>query len=180
MKKVIVSFIVIGIGAVTHAETVKHTSYAGQQHRTIKSFSAEDIQALKSGTGWGLAKPAELNGIPGPIHLLELQKELNLSQQQIDQIQAIWADMNQQAKQYGHDYLAAEEKLDHFFQSQQNNPAILKQLLDQSAAHLAELRHIHLMAHLKARPLLSSEQVKQYSNLRGYNKTNVNHSDHQH
>jgi hypothetical protein len=180
IPKVLISVVVIGITVITHAETVKHTPYAGQQHRIIKSFSAEDIHALKSGAGWGLAKPAELNGIPGPIHLLELQKELNLSEQQVDQIQAIWADMNQQAKQYGYDYLAAEEKLDQFFQSQQNNPTVLKELLDQSAIHLAKLRHIHLTAHLKAHPLLSEQQIKQYSHLRGYNSASSKHSGHTH
>ncbi|MGH1486588.1 MAG: hypothetical protein ACRBCI_10240 [Cellvibrionaceae bacterium] len=154
--------------------------YSGQQHRVIKSLSAEDIQALKSGAGWGLAKPAELNGIPGPFHLLELQKELKLSQQQIDQIQAIWVDMNQQAKQYGHDYLATEQKLDDFFQSQQHNPAMLKQLLDQSATYLAKLRHIHLSAHLKVQPLLSEQQIKRYSHLRGYNSVSSKHSGHIH
>jgi hypothetical protein len=37
--------------------------YAGQQARTIKALSDEDIAALRKGEGMGMAKAAEL--IPG-------------------------------------------------------------------------------------------------------------------
>ena len=43
--------------------------YAGQENRQIKSLSANDIQELKRGGGWGLAKAAELNGLPGPAQV---------------------------------------------------------------------------------------------------------------
>ena len=36
--------------------------YAGQQARSIKSLSAEDVAALLKGEGMGMAKAAELNG----------------------------------------------------------------------------------------------------------------------
>ena len=64
-----------GAGA---AET--HPSpYVGQDTRPIKSLSADDILELRRGGGWGLAKAAELNGMPGPAHLLELKDEIPLS-----------------------------------------------------------------------------------------------------
>ena len=47
--------------------------YAGLEARAIKSLSAADVQELRRGGGWGLALPAELNGVPGPAHLLELK-----------------------------------------------------------------------------------------------------------
>jgi hypothetical protein len=40
--------------------------YAGQQARTTKALSDEDIAALSNGEGKGMAKAAELNGYPGP------------------------------------------------------------------------------------------------------------------
>src|SRR5947208_295022 len=46
--------------------------YAGQQARSIKSLSAEDVAALLKGEGMGMAKAAELNGYPGPVHVLTL------------------------------------------------------------------------------------------------------------
>ena len=51
-------------------------SYAGQQTRSIKALSEEDIAALLNAEGMGMAKPAEFNGYPGPKHVLTLAKEL--------------------------------------------------------------------------------------------------------
>jgi hypothetical protein len=48
------------------------TPYAGQQNRTIKALSDEDIVGLLKGDGMGFAKAAELNGYPGPKHVLDL------------------------------------------------------------------------------------------------------------
>ena len=53
-----------------------HSKYKGQEHRDIKSLSTDDIAELQRGGGWGLAKAAELNGVPGPVHLLEMEKEI--------------------------------------------------------------------------------------------------------
>jgi hypothetical protein len=53
--------------------------YAGMQMRLIKALSEQQIADLKAGRGMGLALPAELNGYPGPIHVLELSDELGLS-----------------------------------------------------------------------------------------------------
>jgi hypothetical protein len=46
--------------------------YAGMQARAIKALSAEQIADLKAGRGLSLALAAELNGYPGPRHVLEL------------------------------------------------------------------------------------------------------------
>ena len=46
--------------------------YAGMQDREIKALSAEERAALLEGQGMGLALAAELNGYPGPVHVLEL------------------------------------------------------------------------------------------------------------
>jgi hypothetical protein len=48
------------------------TPHAGQQTRTIKALSDDEIAALCNGKGMGMAKAAELNGYPGPIHVLAL------------------------------------------------------------------------------------------------------------
>ena len=60
--------------------------YAGQQARTIKALSDEDIAALRKGEGMGMAKAAELNGYPGPIHVLTLSSELKLTDSQRQQV----------------------------------------------------------------------------------------------
>jgi hypothetical protein len=58
------------------------TPYAGQQARTIKALSDEDIAALLKGDGMGFAKAAELNGYPGPKHVLDLAEKLKLTDAQ--------------------------------------------------------------------------------------------------
>ena len=56
------------------------SAYVGQQSRDIKALSDEDIAALRNGDGMGLAKAAELNGYPGPRHVVALVRQLRLSE----------------------------------------------------------------------------------------------------
>jgi hypothetical protein len=53
--------------------------YAGLEARSIKALSQQQIDDLKAGRGMGLALAAELNGYPGPMHVLELADALHLS-----------------------------------------------------------------------------------------------------
>jgi hypothetical protein len=57
-------------------------TYAGQQTRAIKALSSQEEQDLRLGRGMGLAKAAELNGYPGPMHT-HLDQTALLSQAQI-------------------------------------------------------------------------------------------------
>src|SRR3954447_9774092 len=50
--------------------------YSGMQSRSIKALSDQQLADLKAGRGMGLALAAELNGYPGPSHLLELSEKL--------------------------------------------------------------------------------------------------------
>lgn len=67
--------------------------YAGEEARTVKSLSADDIAELRRGGGWGLAKAAELNGVPGPAHLLELKDEIPLTPEQVTLLEDIVEEM---------------------------------------------------------------------------------------
>src|SRR5262245_36186825 len=58
------------------------TPYAGLQDRQIKALSDQQIADLRAGRGMGLALAAELNGYPGPLHVLELADALQLSEPQ--------------------------------------------------------------------------------------------------
>ena len=53
--------------------------YVGQESREIKALSPQEISDYLSGKGMGLAKAAELNGYPGPAHVLELAAQLDLT-----------------------------------------------------------------------------------------------------
>ena len=76
------------------------SKYIGQENRIIKSLSSEDIESLETGTGdafGGMAKLAELNGYPGPRHILDLGKELGLTTVQKENITIIYNDMKREA-----------------------------------------------------------------------------------
>ena len=63
--------VTVGALALSVSAPAQHGPYAGEQQRAIKSLSEKDIADLQAGQGMGLAKAAELNGYPGPAHVLE-------------------------------------------------------------------------------------------------------------
>jgi hypothetical protein len=142
--------------------------YAGEQDRAIKSLSENDITELRRGGGWGLARAAELNGYPGPAHLLELREAIPLTPEQVDRIEGIYRDMRIAAQAGGNRLIAAEQALDQAFAQQTVNPDSLRALVADVEAARAALRIVHLEAHLQARPVLSEQQVRRYDELRGY------------
>jgi Spy/CpxP family protein refolding chaperone len=142
--------------------------YAGQQVRSIKALSADDIAALLKGEGSGMAKAAELNGYPGPRHVLDLAGELSLTADQREQVQAIFDRMSAAAKPLGAELVEREQRLDRLFQSGDISPDRLGDETAGVAELQGRLRSVHLAAHLKTKALLSPEQIARYQQLRGY------------
>ena len=142
--------------------------YAGQQGRDIKALSPEEIAALLKGEGMGLAKAAELNGYPGPAHVLALAKELKLSDAQRAQAQAVFDRMHASAVVLGVEIVEHEHALDRGFAEGNIATDRLAEATAKIAALQGDLRAVHLTAHLDTRPLLSDEQVATYRRLRGY------------
>src|SRR5438128_9301464 len=112
----------IGIpGPIAGADPGK-SSYAGQESRSIKALSQEEIAALRNGEGMGLAKAAELNGYPGPLHVLALAKELRLAPDQVRQVNDIRERMSATAKALGDEIIDREQELDQLFAQGQISP----------------------------------------------------------
>jgi hypothetical protein len=150
-------------------ETKHHSSpYAGQETRQIKSLSPEDIAELRRGGGWGLARAAELNGVPGPAHLLELKDAIPLDPQQVAAIRSIHDAMRTEAIAEGEKFIALERELENHFRNGTITDAILQQLLDEIATSQRRLRYIHLSIHLRMPALLTKDQIAKYNVLRGY------------
>ena len=147
---------------------VPPSPYAGQQGRAIKGLSQDDMAELRRGGGWGLAKAAELNGMPGPAHLLELKHEIALSAGQVSAIEAIFERMRADAIAEGERLIARERTLEQAFQTRAVTEQSLRRMLDEIGASRSALRYIHLAAHLQVSALLSAEQVARYNALRGY------------
>ena len=148
----------------------KPSKYAGQEQRTIKSLSSDDIAELTRGGGWGLAKAAELNGVPGPVHLLELKNRVPLTKTQIKQITDIYKSMKAQAIEQGKRLIAAEQELEEHFKKRTITDAVLLTSLTAIAEARKKLRYIHLVTHLKTSKILSETQIKKYNDLRGYGR----------
>jgi hypothetical protein len=149
--------------------SVGHASpYAGLETREIKSLSKTDIEELRRGGGWGLALAAELNGVPGPAHLLELKDAIGLSPKQITEIEVIFSEMQAEAIDLGEKLIAAEQAIELAFASGNLSDEKLRILIDQAGAARANLRFVHLSRHLSTPPLLTSDQITQYNTLRGY------------
>jgi Spy/CpxP family protein refolding chaperone len=144
------------------------TPYAGMQNRAVKSLSDDDIKELRRGGGWGLALAAELNGMPGPAHLLELKDQIPLTDDQEVKTQALLNDMRKAAIPTGERLIAAETALETAFAKGAINEASLRGLLAESESARTELRFIHLSQHFKTVQYLKPEQIKRYNILRGY------------
>ena len=144
------------------------SAYAGQEQRRIKSLSPDDLAELKRGGGWGLAKAAELNGVPGPAHLLEMKDAIHLSPDQIKAIEAVFESMRVAAVAEGKTLIALETRLEDAFRDRSIDDASLQAMLRDIADSRMRLRHIHLSAHLKTPALLREQQIAHYNALRGY------------
>lgn len=145
--------------------------YAGQQQRAIKALSPEEARDLAEGRGMGLAKVAELNGYPGPLHVLELASELRLSAAQRATTEALYQRMLADARLLGAAILAAEQELDRRFAHRHIDAASLATATQSMAALQGQLRAVHLAAHLEQTALLTPDQVTEYQKRRGYLST---------
>lgn len=148
--------------------TGQASPYAGFETRAIKSLSETDLEELRRGGGWGLALAAELNGVPGPAHLLELRDEISLSPDQVAAIQAIFDEMQSEAVAAGARLIEAEEAIEAAFRASDLDDERLRALVGEAEAARAELRFIHLSRHLSTPPLLREDQIARYNTLRGY------------
>lgn len=144
------------------------TGYAGQQTREIKALSAQDAADLLAGRGMGMARAAELNRHPGPMHVLESGGELGLTAGQRAAVQRSFDRMTARAKSLGAELVRRERALDEAFARRSITPADLAGQTAAIGRVQGRLRAVHLAAHLETRAVLTPEQVARYDDLRGY------------
>ena len=164
MKSLVVAIVLSFVASVAFAQS----PYAGMQTRSIKALSEQQIADLKAGRGMGLALPAELNGYPGPAHVLELSDQLGLSAEQKARIQSLFDSMKAEAVPLGERLLEQEAALDQQFASRSITPERLKAATAAIGVTQGKLRETHLKYHLQTAQILSAEQMQHYSMLRGY------------
>lgn len=142
--------------------------YTGAVDRPIKALSEQQTAGYLQGEGMGLAMAAELNGYPGPAHVLELAEPLGLSATQKARSEQIRARMRERAIDAGRRLVSEEQALDRLFAEGRIDGAQLESRLERIGELQARVRHAHLQAHLEQTAILSDEQVRRYAELRGY------------
>jgi len=145
-----------------------HQPYAGLQARPIKALSDQQIADLRAGRGMGLALPAELNGYPGPVHVIELADGLGLAREQRSRMQQLYEAMRAEAIPLGERLIAQEGDLDRQFAGRTATLASLDAVTAEIGRTQAALRAAHLKYHLATVEVLTPDQVRRYAELRGY------------
>ena len=153
--------------------------YVGQESREIKALSQQEISDYLLGKGMGLAKAAELNGYPGPAHVLELATQLNLTTEQKANSEELFRSMQARAFALGKELIEEERTLDGLFASRSASAEALNDSIARIGKLQAQVRQVHLDAHLVETNLLGPEQIKQYNQLRGYQPMPENKSHEQ-
>jgi len=142
--------------------------YAGLQSRPLKALSEAQIADLRAGRGMTLALAAELNGYPGPLHVIELADALALTPEQRARMQALYQAMKAEAVTLGERLIAEETELDRQFASRAVTPPKLTGATAQIGQTQAALRATHLRYHLLTAEVLTPDQMHRYAQLRGY------------
>lgn len=178
--KNIVLFLLLGISASAVAAESR-SPYAEETTRTIKSLSPDKVAGLLQGKGLGYGKVAELNGFPGPAHVLELAEQLQLLPEQKSKTLAIFEAMRSQAKTLGAQLVEAERQLEERFNSAEISESEIAQRLTDIGTLEGRLRAVHVNAHLQQKAVLTERQVQRYKQLRGYvNDAHQAHDGHHH
>ena len=166
MKNLLVTVTILLLSQTLHAST--ESPYKGQQHRSIKALSQQDIDGYMTGKGMGFAKAAELNHYPGPRHVLDISEKLELSDKQLKQTQDLFNRMQAKAITLGKQLIEGEQKLDQLFAQGSIDQHSLETTLLDIGTIQAKLRNVHLSTHLEQKLLLTKHQIMMYDRLRGY------------
>ena len=144
------------------------SGYVDQQDRALKAYSAAEVSDLRAGKGMGFAKTAELNGYPGPSHVLQHADALGLSADQRSATEQLMTAHRARAQGLGEALLQAEAALEAAFANRTVSAEELERLTLAVGREQALLRAEHLRTHLAQTQLLNAAQIEQYSALQGY------------
>jgi hypothetical protein len=147
--------------------------YAEQIQTSVRGLSEAEIADLRNGRGMGLARPAEINGYPGPRHVLDLAGELSLTDAQRSAVQALFEQMQAEAVPLGEEILRQYAVLEQSFRDGHASMEDVVARTGQLGEIEGRLRATHLRYHLLTRPLLTDEQNVAYSRLRGYTESST-------
>lgn len=163
--------VIVPFSAFAEAEHNHASPYRGEEHREIKSLSADDVADLNEGKGWGFAKAAELNGVPGPSHVLEMKDALELTVEQKAIIVVVFKRMKADAVSESRSLIEGEARLEAAFRKGRIDSKTLELRVGAIEESRARLRFAHLSAHLALLDVLTKPQIDSYNRLRGYKES---------
>lgn len=159
--------------------TPTFSAYVSLLDTEIRGLDQETIEGYLTGKGLGQALPAELNGYPGPRHTIDMAEEMELTEEQLAQVQSLFDDMLSKAISLGEQYLLAVAELEMGFRNGLVSEEYLQTQLEKIAAIEAQLRYVHLSTHLVTIEILTQDQIAQYGLMRGYTE-GINHQEMDH
>lgn len=130
-----------------------------------------DRDGLLAAEGMGQASYAEMNGYPGPKHVLDLAKDLQLTDAQKKSVQEVYNEMKTRATDLANRIIRVEEELNEAFKSGMVAETSVRDDAEQIGKLRGRLRSIHLIAHLKTKKILTPQQIEQYKKLRAASNT---------
>lgn len=165
MQKLMVVACALGLAVPAAGQT---SPYAAEPARDIAALSDREVAELLDGAGMGYARAAELNGVPGPRHVLDLADSLHLSADQRARIESVFARMQAEARGLGTAIVERERQLDSLFAAGAAHPDEVRNRSLELGNLYGRLRATHLNAHLETAALMHPPQVARYVRLRGY------------
>ena len=159
-----------------------HSPYSGARDVQATGLLPDEVEGLTKGSGMTLALAAEVNGYPGPRHVLDAADagQLTLRPEQRQAVQGLFDRMSAEAKGKGQEILTAEAHLATRFRHAHVDEPTLRGLLEQIGTLRAALRFIHLRTHLETKALLTPVQVARYNAVRGYDGSGGEHGTQRH
>jgi Spy/CpxP family protein refolding chaperone len=140
-----------------------HPANADMQHH--HSCLEEERTSIERGEGFGMAMPADHAGYPGPRHVLDMAADLHLTADQRAGMEKIFGAMKEKALARGKELFEAQARLEQMFRDGRTEADLREQAFRVDSIH-AELRWVHLSAHLAAQKILTPEQIAKYQQLR--------------
>lgn len=151
-----------------HAAPATAQPHAALQDRGLKALSPDQVADLLAGRGMALALAAELNGYPGPMHVLEHDAALRLTPTQRATAETLRAQVRAEARAIGARIVELEGELDALFRDGTADAGRLAALTAALGGLGGRLREVHLAAHIGMHATLDAAQRAEYARLRSY------------
>jgi Spy/CpxP family protein refolding chaperone len=158
--------VVPSTAAAQHAGHQHMPGVPSDGHLRAQACLDEFDAVVSDGRGFGMAFAADQQGYPGPMHVLELKDQLALTAEQEARVRAVLHAMFAESRPKSARLLDAEKRLRALFAGGGADEAAVRAATTEVERARADVRLVHLLAHLKTRELLTDAQRRAYHEAR--------------